>query len=124
MSNKELLIHFMAISQNSNIFDICCELKKFKKQYKTSDFYKITKMPIDTAYKMYISTKGFMLYNKLDNWLEPEFLSDKINEVINGIDEEKLQNLMNKITQVFNLDNLDNEKGELKQLINNLKILN
>ena len=124
MNNQELLIKFMTIANHNNIFDICCELKQFKKEYKTSDFYKTTKMPLNAAYKLFIETRGFMLYNKLNNWLEPEFLGDKINEIIDSISEEKLQDFMVRITQTFNLDNLDIEKGELKELINNLKILN
>ena len=66
MNNTELLTQFHVIAGKSNIFDICCELKKFNKQYKKSEFYKQTKLPINSAYKIFVESRGLAMYNKLN----------------------------------------------------------
>lgn len=63
MTNKELQELFRQITTtNNNIFDIYMALDVIKDKYKTSDFYKTTKLSILKAYEFYMQTIGNIEY--------------------------------------------------------------
>ena len=53
MNNEQLFELFQKIDESTNCFDRAIALKQAKKQYRKSDFYKQTLMPIHKAYEMY-----------------------------------------------------------------------
>lgn len=120
MNNYELHLKFMEIAAY-NIFDSYSKLKEFKKEYKQSDFYKSTHMPIQKAYKLFNQTLFTQLYFKLKELIDPTLWSYKLNQVMEDIDDDSLNNFMSKITAYFNLNNLMDEKGELQSLIQQIK---
>ena len=123
MNNYELYFKFATIS-SLNAFDAYIELKQFKKEYKKSDFYKKTKMPLFRAYKIYCNSLVPELYHKLKDWVTGEGIGAKLTEILENIDSDVLFEKVQQIVGSFNLDNLENEKGELQEAINKLKILN
>lgn len=68
------------LTQSSNFFDVVLELKEFEKEYKQSDFFKTTKMPL-----MEIAREAKIFY--LTN---TAILIDKLNKIIDGLDVDKL----------------------------------
>ena len=122
MNNYDLYLKFIDIASH-NTFDAYIALKEFKKEYKKSEFYKKTHMPISCAYKMFLQQLPGKLFFKLQELTDIESLSTKLTEVINGIDEDTVNNLIDKLTSVFNMEQLQDEKGELKLALNNLKDL-
>ena len=53
MNNSELFELFRTIDAQKNCFDRFLMLKKYRKEYRTSDFYKQTRCSIFKAYKIY-----------------------------------------------------------------------
>lgn len=68
------------LTQSSNFFDVVLELKEFEKEYKQSDFFKTTKMPLMEIVR---EAKIFYLTNTA-------ILIDKLNKIIDGLDVDKL----------------------------------
>lgn len=68
------------LTQSSNFFDVVLELKEFEKEYKQSDFFKTTKIPL-----MEIAREAKIFY--LTN---TAILIDKLNKIIDGLDVDKL----------------------------------
>lgn len=123
MTNKELFYYFSVVRQSDTVFDAYVELKGFKKEYKKSDFYKQTKMPLFKAYKLYLDTFTTQLFNKIADFLDIDKLSIKFSEFLDGVDENSLERFIQTILSKFNLDNLDTEKGDLKNILDQIKSL-
>lgn len=119
MTNNELYQKFKEISQLETSLDIACELKNFNKAYKKSDFYKQTKMPIQEAYKIYLS----------DTWVQfsriihqPVFkalahgnlaeLAVQLEEFLSTFDYTKLDGLFIYLSDKFSSLNIDREQLE------------
>lgn len=109
------------LTQSSNFFDVILQLKEFEKEYKQSDFFKITKMPL-----MEIAREAKIFY--LTN---TSILIDKLNSIINGLDVEKLLNVIEESGDILEKNNnatLEQIKefkefGGIK-ILENQKILN
>lgn len=80
MTNEELLIKLKEINETPNLCDQIIALKKFQKEYRKSDFFKATKMPLFALAKEY-QTKAFFTFESLLNGLQ---------KVLNELDAEKL----------------------------------
>jgi hypothetical protein len=122
MNNHDLYLKFIEIA-SYNPFDAYVELKKFKKDYKKSEFYKETRLRIDKAYKMFLGAMPGQLLAKIKEFTDTESLVTKIEDLINGIDEDAINGLFEKLSNVFNIDKLQDEKGDLKILLNQIKDL-
>lgn len=122
MNNQELYLKFIEIA-SCNPFDAYCKLKDFKKEYKKSDFYKATHMPLNKAYEYASKTIFVQLYTKLQEITDVSSWVDKINDFIEDLDGDTIQGLMDKISSSFNFANLDMEKGELRNFLDELKSL-
>lgn len=122
MNNRELYLKFIEIA-SCNPFDAYCRLKDFKKEYKKSDFYKATHLPLNKAYEYASKTIFVQLYTKLQEITDVSSWVDKINYFVEDLDSDTIQGLMDKISSSFNFANLDIEKGELRNFLNELKSL-
>lgn len=122
MNNHDLYLKFIEIA-SYNPFDAYAQLKAFNKDYKKSDFYKASKMPIHKAYKLFLEMLPSQLYFKISTFTDVESLAAKLTDVINGIDEEAISKLLDRLTNIFNIDKLQDEKGDLKILLNQVKDL-
>lgn len=95
MDNKELELQIKKIIENDNMFDMIIAAKVFEKDYKTSEFYKITKMPMLEVIK---NAKIFYLINFAT-------LQDKIQNMIDNLDMTKFNETFDKIGAVFTTEN-------------------
>lgn len=108
MNNQELELRVKELLEIENFFDMIIAVKEFEKEYKGSDFYRNTKMPLMEVIK---NSKMWYLVNFKD-------LTTKIQSMINGIELSHLQELIGKIGETFQTEN-----EEVYELINNFKDL-
>ena len=90
--NKRL---YEILEGSNNFFDVLLELKNFEKEYKQSDFYKITKINLMDLVK---DARIFYLTNT-------QVISDKINNIVNNLDGEKIADILDKGGSILQANN-------------------
>lgn len=95
MNNQELEIKVKDILATNNFFDMFEKATVFEKEYKTSDFFKKTKMPLLEVIKC---CKGWYL-------LDAEAITEKIQTTINKLDFTKINEILNQFGDVFEKEN-------------------
>lgn len=121
MSNIELQEIFNKIVLMDNAFDRIIAIKKFKKTYKQSSFYKQTKMPIFSAYKIFIQESSGAIIYKIKNMLNPSVLGEFITNTLDHVAPDAIEDFINKIDQAFNIGELQDSTKELSALIQQIK---
>lgn len=114
MNNQELELKIKEIINMPNMFDMIIAAQNFEKEYKQSDFYKATKMPL----KEIIKTAKLYYTISYNNILE------KIQSLINDLDFNKFNDLLDQISSTFEQENNDtmtilNELKDFKNIVNN-----
>ena len=106
MDNVELEQKVKEILNITNFFDMLLAAKEFEKDYKTSDFYKITKMSL-----MEIIKDAKVFYG-----INAENIKNKLQTMINGLDLNSLNTLFDQAGEVFAKENAETMEmlGELK----------
>lgn len=101
MTNEELSLKFESIIVQNNFFDQVQALAEFEKEYKTSDFYKATKMSLKDVYKNYAS------YRLLRYGVEIDLgkAMDDIQNLINNLNLDNLEGLLGKVETIFSNEN-------------------
>lgn len=123
MNNKELSERFDRIDELDNSFDSIVALKQFNKDYKHSDFYKLTKMSVFKAYELYHKMDLITVINKVKNLVNPTKLSQFLQQTVDQLEPDTIQNFFDKIGEVFDVQALEPQKQELQELVNELKTL-
>lgn len=97
MNNKELELKVKTILKTSNFFDMVLMAQSFEKDYKASDFYKATKMPLMEVIKL----------SKV--WYAAQFedVAAWAQKVIDALDLQTINNVVNQIGDVFAKENED-----------------
>lgn len=90
--NKRL---YEILEGSKNFFDVLLELKNFEKEYKQSDFYKITKINLMDLVR---DARIFYLTNT-------QVISDKINNIVNNLDGEKIADILDKGGSILQANN-------------------
>ena len=99
MENNELLLELNKINSITNELDRIIALKKFEKQYKTSKFYKQTKMPLK---ELRATLLGFRAEVFVETFLQNfniQNLGNMINQVLSEIDMDNFEEFFNKLLQ-------------------------
>ena len=106
MDNVELEQKVKEILNITNFFDMLLAAKEFEKDYKTSDFYKMTKMSL-----MEIIKDAKVFYG-----INAENIKSKLQNMINGLDLNNLNTLFDQVGEVFAKENAETMEmlGELK----------
>lgn len=106
MDNVELEQKVKEILNITNFFDMLLAAKEFEKDYKTSDFYKMTKIPLMEVLK---EVKSFYTFSV-------DAIVEKIQTVVNNLDLTKLNSLFDEMGNLFQKENTETMKilGELK----------
>ena len=93
MNNQELEIKVKELLEIQNFFDFIEAVKGFEKEYKNTDFYKKTKLPI---LEMIKNAKGFyfLQLNDLFNKLQ-----EKINAALSKITIEERTKMMKEAVE-------------------------
>lgn len=108
MNNQELELKVKELLEIENFFDMIIAVKDFEKEYKCSDFFKATKMPLIDVIK---NAKMWYLTNV-------SILGDNIQKVINDLDFDKINELLEQFGNVFEKEN--SETFENLQLFKDL----
>ena len=113
MNNQELELKIKEIINIPNIFDMIIAAQNFEKEYKQSDFYKATKMPL----KEIIKTAKLYYIFSYQNMIE------RIQSLINDLDFNKVNSLLDQFSSMFEQENdetmnMINELKEFKNIVN------
>lgn len=109
MTNQELETKLLEVLENKNFFDMILAAKDLEKEYKLTDFYKSTKMPMMDVIK----------YGRIWYSLNFDILTEHIQEMINNLSFEKIRDILDQAEDIFREEN---EEG--MNLIQELKDLN
>lgn len=114
MTNQEIIDRIDSIlADNSNYCDQILAIKAFNKEYKKSDFYKQTRMPLE---KLIASYKVHRLVNL-------DILVDLIQNKINDFDLSSITSLLDRATSLMRQDveDLNSSWEELQDIKNIFK---
>jgi uncharacterized protein YktA (UPF0223 family) len=106
MNNQELEQKIKEIVAKENMFDMIIAAKEFDKDYRTSDFYRETKMGI-----MEVIKNAKMFYS-----FQAEYIKDSLQKAINGLDMSHLNELFDKVAETYGQEN-----AETMQMLDELK---
>jgi hypothetical protein len=95
MNNQELELKVKEILAIDNFFDMVEATIAFNKEYKGTEFYKKTKMPLEDVIKNAKMWYGFQLND----------IGNKIQKLINDLDTSKLMEVLNQLGDVFGAEN-------------------
>ena len=102
IDNEYLNERLAEIVNQDNFFDMVLELKEFEKEYKTSDFYKTTKLNLMDLIR---DARMFYLTNT-------KCIVNKINEVFNNVNSEKLLEILDETGAILE----ENNQATLQQI--------
>lgn len=97
MNNQELETKVKELLDIENFFDMIIAVKEFEKEYKGSDFYKTTKIPLLDVIK---NTKIWYGINF-------KTITAQIQKMINSLDMSHLNTLINQLGDTFAAENAD-----------------
>lgn len=95
MNNQELEAKILELNQIENIFDYIEAISQFSSEYKQSDFYKHTKMPL----------KDIMKYSKVFYMFNLKNIFAAIQNGINTLNLDNISQLLNQVNEVFGEEN-------------------
>lgn len=95
MNNQELELKVKELLEIENFFDMIIAVKEFEKEYKNSDFFKATKMPLTDVIK---NAKVWYVVNF-------NGIVRTIQELINDLDLSRIEALLNQLSTVFEEEN-------------------
>jgi ACT domain-containing protein len=91
MNNQELEIKVKELLEIQNFFDFIEAVKDFEKDYKNTDFYKKTKLPV---LEMIKNAKGFY-------FLQLDDLFNKIQDKINGLKIDSIYTIFDEFSSIL-----------------------
>lgn len=97
MNNIELELKIKEIISERNYFTMVMAAKAFEPEYKRTDFYKETKMPLQEV----IKECKIYYFLQLDN------LAEKIQLLIDNLSVEKINAVVDQLGEVFAQENTD-----------------
>lgn len=95
MNNQQLESKIKNLLTIDNFFDMVEQVYAFEKEYKKTNFYARTKMPLAAVIKE----------SKIWYSLQLNDLENKIQRMINDLDLTKLTSLLNQLGEVFGAEN-------------------
>lgn len=109
MNNVELEKKIREISAIDNYFDMIEAMIAFEKEYKTSDFYKKTKRPLEVVVKE----------ARVHYALQLKDLGKRIQELLDNLSLDNVNELLDKVGGMFAQEN--EEIKEAAEVFKNLK---
>lgn len=106
MNNQELEKKIKELINMDNYFDMIIAARKFNPIYKTSAFYKTTRLSLK---EVLIQAKQWYQFN-------PKDISNKIQTIIDNLSLDKINDIINQLGDTFEQENL-----ETKQFLEDFK---
>ena len=109
MNNQELELKIKEILENKNFFDMVEAAISFEKEYKRTDFYKKTRIPLIEVIK---AAKMWYL-TQIEN------IGDKVQGFINKLDFNNINDILNQLGDVYAKENEEtlNIFKEFKEIV-------
>ena len=109
MNNQELELKIKEILSIENFFDMMEAVFAFEKEYKTTEFYKKTKMSLIEVMKE----------SKIWYALQLKDIGNKIQSLINDLDLSNLNNILEQLGDVYGQENEEtlNIIKEFKEIV-------
>ena len=109
MNNQELELKIKEILSNKNFFDMVESVIEFEKEYKTTDFFKKTKLSLLDVVKNAKVYYAFQL----------EDIKDKIQDFIDGLDFTNIHSLLGQLGEIYTQENTEtlNILKEFKEIV-------
>lgn len=123
MNNTDLLVQITKLQSITNPLEQYIQIKSFNKDYKKSDFYKQTHLSLKKLMNYITVSKIQNIVNTLYNYADITYLAELFNQLLEELDEGRIENLAEKFLGKFQLDQIVNYNKELNQQISNLKQL-
>lgn len=95
MNNQELELRVKEILEKNNFFDMIEAVVAFEKEYKGTDFYKKTRIPLMEVIK---NAKIWYL-------LQVENIGNKIQDILNNLSFDNVNDVINKLGDVYLKEN-------------------
>ena len=121
MDNIEFLQRLSSVNNITNEFERYLVLQQIKKDYKTTEFYKQTKMPFKQMRKEVAMLRIEKILQLIADNLSVRALAQKATEVVNKIDKTAIDNFMNNLSEVLDVNKLLSLSEELKEQLENLQ---
>ena len=106
MNNQQLEMKIKEILNIENFFDMIEVVVAFKNEYKQTDFYKATKMPLMDVIKN----------AKLWYTLQFNDIANKIQNMINSLDLTKISEVIEQLGEMYGQEN-----AEIMEIANSFK---
>lgn len=106
MNNQQLEMKIKEILSIENFFDMIEAVVAFKNEYKQTDFYKATKMPL-----MDIIKNAKLWYT-----LQFNDIANKIQNMINSLDLTKISEIIEQLGEMYGQEN-----AEIMEMANSFK---
>jgi hypothetical protein len=97
MNNQELELKVKELLAIDNFFDMIIAVKDFEKEYKNSDFFKVTKMPLIDVIK----------YAKMWYVINLNSVTAQIQNIINSLDFGNISGILDQLGDVYAKENAD-----------------
>lgn len=97
MNNQDLELRVKEILANENFFDMITAVFAFDKEYRGSEFYKATKMPLSEVVKGY----------KAWSMIKFDDIFNKIQNAINNLDLTKINEIIGELGDIYGQENAD-----------------
>ena len=109
MNNQELELKVKEILENNNFFDMIEAVVAFEKEYKGTEFYKKTKIPLMEVIK---NAKVWYL-------LQVDEVGSKIQKMIDNLDFTRINEIFDQFSTTFGQENEDilNIINEFKNIV-------
>lgn len=95
MNNQELELKVKTILKTTNFFDMVMMAQSFEKEYKNSDFYKATKMPLMEVIK----------FSKAWYAIQFEDILNGAQRVVDSLNFENVNEVINQFGELFTKEN-------------------
>lgn len=129
MNNKELIELFTTIRDKAeNCLDLAIELKRARKAYLKSEFYRETRMSIDEAYKLYCmdALHGLIKFISRRSILEAlkgntDLLRDELEIFFDNLDYHALDGMFAYLEEKLSEIDLTSLQGDLSEMMQEFK---
>lgn len=106
MNNLQLKELFDSILSLPTSFDRILKLQQIKKQYRASDFFKQTHMPIYKAYELFIKDSIATELMLIKRFANADYVGEYITDTLDHIAPDTIQDFAERIVDAFNTNEL------------------
>lgn len=121
MDNIQLTELFNSVLELDNSFDRILKLKSSAKQYKTSQFYKATRMSIYDAYELFVKDSIATEAMHIKRFANAEFVGEYVTNLLDNISPDAIENLVDRFIESLNVNDMLVKSEEIGEQLKKLQ---